>query len=167
MKDQVPVVLLNQWLNISPEKSHFARKEIYRQNSDEMSVYSSESMSQALSIKGNSFKATKNMNKRNSLLVTQANMNSALDKLGLNKTRRMTILNNINMEDIVKNGHDVIKEVDDLSSSSTSRSVSRQSKNIDDQKQIPNKQFENKEKQLSDEESENEDEKEAEKVSNL
>lgn len=138
MKDQVPVVLLNQWLNISPEKSHFAKKEWWNANSDEISVYSSESMSQALSIKGNSFKAVKNLNKRNSLLVTQANMNAALEKLGFNKTRRMTILNNdIKMEEIIKNCHPVIKEVDDLSSSSTSKSPSRQSKNIEKENKNP------------------------------
>lgn len=44
MKDQVPVVLLNQWLGINPEKSHFARKENCLA-SDEYSVYSDETMS--------------------------------------------------------------------------------------------------------------------------
>lgn len=44
MKDQVPVVLLNQWLGINPEKSHFARKENCLP-SDEYSVYSDEIMS--------------------------------------------------------------------------------------------------------------------------
>ena len=27
MKDQVPIVLLNKWLQIEPEKSHFAKPE--------------------------------------------------------------------------------------------------------------------------------------------
>ena len=141
MKDQVPVVLLNQWLGINPEKSHFARGEWCLANSDEYSVYSSESMSQALSIKGKAFNksAVKQTWKRNSLLVTENNMSAALEKLGVNLSRRMTIFNkDMNLEDIIKNWHPAIKEVDDLSSSDTPRSISRQSKQLDKEKKQNN-----------------------------
>lgn len=60
MKDQVPVVLLNKWLDVEPEKSHFAKNELWA--ADEYSVYSDDTVSQALSFKS---KNLKDLAKRN------------------------------------------------------------------------------------------------------
>ena len=51
MKDQVPVVLLNQWLEVHPEKSGFAKKDNCLLSADEYSVYSDETNSQGKSFK--------------------------------------------------------------------------------------------------------------------
>ena len=124
MKDQVPVVLLNQWLGINPEKSAFAKKEWCKAGSEEYSAYSSESMSQKLSIQGKSIKRVQNISKRKSVLVTQASTNSHLVNFATNRQRRMTILNKaFNFAPIDQLSHAVIKEVDDLSSSSDSKST--------------------------------------------
>ena len=139
MKDQVPVVLLNQWLEISPEKSAFAKKEWCVAGSDEYSVYSSDTMSQALSIKGRSIKNGKiNLAKRNSVLITETIQKSNFEKLGGTRHRRMTILNKGNNFGVInKIPQAVIKEVDDLSSSHSSESKStRQAKN--NKIQLPN-----------------------------
>lgn len=95
MKDQVPVVLLNQWLGITQEKSCFANKDWCQANADEYSVYSSETMSQVLSITGRSVSKAKNISKaqgkRNSQLLVKEEEQKDLIKLGATK-RRMTIL---------------------------------------------------------------------------
>jgi hypothetical protein len=54
MKDQVPVVLLNHWLEVEPEKSGFAKPKNCIMNSEEMSVYSDETMTNLdiINIKG-------------------------------------------------------------------------------------------------------------------
>lgn len=54
MKGEVPVVLLNQWLNVEMEKSHFAKGELCNSSSyhnfcvlvheDEYSVYSEDTI---------------------------------------------------------------------------------------------------------------------------
>ena len=132
MKDQVPVVLLNQWLEISPEKSAFAKKEWCLAGSDEYSVYSSDTMSQALSIKGRSIKNGRiNLSKRNSVLITETIQKSNFEKLGGTRHRRMTILNKgNNFGAINKIPQAVIKEVDDLSSSHSSESKSSKPENM-------------------------------------
>lgn len=67
MKDQVPIVLLNQWLEIEPEKSHFANRNNWVVNSDEYSVYSDETTSQMISLKSVNLKE---IAKRKSMLPT-------------------------------------------------------------------------------------------------
>lgn len=128
MKDQVPVVLLNQWLDVEPEKSRFANKDCCL--ADEYSVYSDETMSQALSIKGNSIKKIPKVSKRNSYLQTEENQLSVFDKLRGSPNRRMTIKNRDLLLDrnIASNWDHVIKEVDDLSNSDTS-DLERSSRN--------------------------------------
>lgn len=71
MKDQVPVVLLNQWLEIQPEKSGFAKMNNCKLNADEYSVYSDETMSQALSLKSNN--VLQDIAKRKSMLMANNN----------------------------------------------------------------------------------------------
>lgn len=46
MKEEVPTVLLNKWLNIQPERSAFVKPECCKLNEEEYSVYSSEITSQ-------------------------------------------------------------------------------------------------------------------------
>ena len=71
MKDQVPVVLLNQWLEIQPEKSGFAKNDNCLLNADEYSVYSDETLSQALSFKAP--KVLQDMAKRKSMMMANNN----------------------------------------------------------------------------------------------
>ena len=93
MKDQVPVVLLNQWLGVEQEKSRFNKKENWLNNSDEYSVYSDSNNSRALSINGTSVKKDINSIKRNSLLQTNGRRISILGRLSdLNKDRRMSLV---------------------------------------------------------------------------
>jgi hypothetical protein len=93
MKDQVPVVLLNQWLGVEQEKSRFNKKENWLNNSDEYSVYSDSNISRALSINGTSVKRDTNSVKRKSLLQTSGRRISILGRLSdLNKDRRMSLV---------------------------------------------------------------------------
>ena len=138
MKDQVPVVLLNQWLGIVPEKSCFSKREWCDVNSDDYSIYSSDKMSQALSIKGTSIKPVNilkrrsllitnnegkpvNLLKRGSLLITNSEGKNLLSSEIRKKNRRMTILNNkTNLVDVTDMCNPIIDEVEDTSSSDTS-----------------------------------------------
>jgi len=93
MKDQVPVVLLNQWLEVEQEKSGFARRENWVANSDEYSVYSDSTISQALSVHGNSLRKLPKYSKRNSVLPGKETQKSVFEKLkNSSKNRRMTIM---------------------------------------------------------------------------
>ena len=67
MKDQVPIVLLNQWLEIEPEKSHFANRNNWVGNVDEYSVYSDETTSQMSNFKSVNLKE---IAKRKSMMPT-------------------------------------------------------------------------------------------------
>ena len=120
MKDQVPVVLLNQWLGIVPEKSCFSKSKWCAANSDEYSIYSSEKMSQALSIKGTSIKPI-NALKRGSLLISTNEGKNLLSSEIRKKNRRMTILNNkTNLVDVTDMCNPIIDEVEDTSNSDNS-----------------------------------------------
>lgn len=133
MKDQVPVVLLNQWLGIVPEKSCFSKSKWCAANSDEYSIYSSEKMSQALSIKGTSIKPI-NALKRGSLLISTNEGKNLLSSEIRKKNRRMTILNNkTNLVDVTDMCNPIIDEVEDTSSSDNSsdtKSKTLHSRNI-------------------------------------
>lgn len=118
MKDQVPVVLLNQWLDIKPEKTGFAKRENCLANADEYSVYSDETMSQALSIKGASMKGMPKLHQRKSILVPNGSpLKSNFEKAKSNSSRRMTMMNNDIIGGINRMS-EVIKEVDDMSDTS-------------------------------------------------
>lgn len=74
MKDQVPVVLLNQWLDIQPEKSGFAKIENWKLNADEYSVFSDETKSNYLSI--NNINLNDLLKRKSTLLLNSMNINN-------------------------------------------------------------------------------------------
>lgn len=122
MKDQVPVVLLNKWLEIEPERSRFTKKENCLANAEEYSVYSDETLSQALSIKGSSLRCIPKFNKRNSFLSKEAMEYNVLDNINMSQNRRSTIKNkDLNLEKHLSAAwENTIKEVDDKSDSESS-----------------------------------------------
>lgn len=92
MKDQVPVVLLNQWLDVEQEKSGFAKRENWVLDADEYSVYSGSTISKALSVHGSSFAKSSKFAKRNSVFQAVEKKKSNFEYSPKhNSNRRMTI----------------------------------------------------------------------------
>ncbi|CAI2365980.1 unnamed protein product [Moneuplotes crassus] len=94
MKEEVPVVLLNQWLDIEPEKSGFAKIDNCKLNAEEYSVYSDETMSQGISFKSSA--VLKDIAKRKSMMMNnsnqfQENLLKIDPKMQANLTRKLTV----------------------------------------------------------------------------
>jgi len=67
-------------------------KENWLANSDEYSVYSDSTISQALSVHGNSLRRVPRFGKRNSVLAGKEVQKSVFEKLKRKRSRRMTIM---------------------------------------------------------------------------
>ena len=132
MKDQVPVVLLNKWLDVEQEKSGFAQAGNCQLDDDEYSVYSETTVGNALSIKGSALrkpvqpgqpgqlKPPVNLGKRNSVLHNPLmRKNTVMNKLKANDARRMTIKGALNLNTDIVPVNDIINEVDDLTSNTS------------------------------------------------
>ena len=141
MKDEVPKVLLNQWLDIKPEKSAFTKAEWCRADSEEYSVYSDETQSnmlglssKSLSKKASSFAKRSSaiqgnapsFAKRNSVLQTKAPETKVVKEvIEITNNRRHTMISR--KDTITRNLNAIsrpIVEVGDFSEASSSESSS-------------------------------------------
>ena len=126
MKNEVPKALLNQWLDIKPEKSAFTNPQNCMLDSEEYSTYSDDTISNTLGVSNKQLTEKSAFNRRQSVLQSESPTKRVIikDENKVKNERRNTLL--VRKDTLQKDMGDVanhpIIEMEDFSSDSSETS---------------------------------------------